>query len=317
MTHPHAPHGHVHDSHGHSHGHGHAHAPDNFNLAFAVGIAFNLAFVGVEGVYGILSHSLALIADAGHNLSDVLGLVVAWIGGVLSRRVPTARYTYGLRSSSVLAALANAVFLLVAVGAIAWEAVQRLSAPEPVAGQTIIVVALIGVAINAATALLFVKGRKADLNIEGAFLHMASDAVVSLGVVVAGVLILQTGWLWLDPAVTLVISFVILVGTWRLLSRSIALALDAVPAGIEPETVRRHLLGVAGVAAIHDLHIWALSTTETAMTCHLVMPAGHPGDAALMRIAEDVHRTFGIGHATLQVETGGEATCALEPDHVV
>lgn len=264
----------------------------------------NLGFVSVEALFGFLTHSLALIADAGHNLSDVLGLLLAWLASWLVQRRPTQRYTYGLRRSSILAALFNASFLLVAMGAIAWEAVRRFSTPTPVSGTTLIWVALVGVVINGITALMFMSGRERDLNIKGAFLHMAADALVSVGVVLAGIAILVTGQLWFDPAVSLIIVAVIVAGTWNLLRDSVNLALDAVPESIEPLAVRTYLRELPGVVEVHDLHIWAMSTTETALTAHLVMLAGSPGDAFLSRIKTELHDKFGIEHPTIQVERG-------------
>jgi len=301
--------------HAHDHNHAH-HAPKNFGWAFAVGIGLNILFVVVEAVYGILANSVALLADAGHNLSDVLGLLLAWGAAGLMRRAPTRRYTYGLGSSSILAALANAVLLLIAVGAIALEAVQRLANPHPVAGLTVIAVAGIGIIVNGVTAWMFASGRESDLNIRGAYLHMAADAAVSAGVVGAGFVILMTGWLWVDPLVSLIIAGIIVWGSWGLLRESINMALHAVPVGIDPVRVRAHLEAVPGVSAVHDLHIWPLSTTETALTCHLVMKEGSPGDTFLVEIAHQLKERFGIAHATIQVETG-EAACALEPDHIV
>ncbi|TNC14989.1 cation transporter [Methylobacterium terricola] len=318
--HDHHDHGHGHGHHhgaGHSHGPGHVHAPASFGRAFAVGIALNTGFVLIEGVYGFLTDSVALLADAGHNLSDVLGLVVAWAAATLGQRRPTARFTYGLRSSSILAALFNAVFLLVAVGAIALEAVQRFSAPAPVPGLTVTIVALIGIAVNGITAWLFASGRKGDLNVRGAYLHMLADAAVSAGVVVAGLVILWTGWTWVDPVTSLVIVAVIVAGTWGLLRDSLVLSLDAVPPGIDPAEVRACLAERPGVAEIHDLHVWPMSTTETALTAHLVMPEGHPGNAFLNDCAAVLRRRFGIAHVTLQVELAGGPACALAPDHVV
>lgn len=306
-----------HEHEGHAHGPGHTHAPNNFGKAFAIGITLNVIFVIVEVLYGIWGNSLALLADAGHNLSDVLGLVVAWIASVLALRPPTAHYTYGLRSSSILAALFNAIVLLLAVGAIGWESIQRLFHPEPVAGKTVMVVAMIGIIINGVTAWLFASGRKGDLNIRGAFLHMAADAAISAGVVVAGLVILFTGWLWLDAVVSLVIGAIIVWGTWDLLRQSVAMSLDAVPAAIKPEEVRQFLEQLPGVASIHDLHIWAMSTTETALTGHLVMPDMKRGDAFLMETAATLKKRFGIGHATLQIETSDTTVCELAPDHVV
>ncbi len=296
---------------------GHAHAPPNFGRAFAIGIGLNLAFVAIETFYGIYANSLALLADAGHNLSDVLGLAVAWAASILVRRAPSARFTFGLRGSSLLAALFNAVFLLLAVGAIAWEAMQRFSDPAPVAGKTVMLVAGVGVLINGVTAWLFASGRKDDINVRGAFLHMAADAMVSAGVVVAGLIILYTGWVWLDPTASLLIVAVIVWGTWGLLRDSVALSLSAVPKSIDPVAVRQYLNGLPGVAAIHDLHIWPMSTTHVALTCHLCMPGGHPGDAFLMQTAANLERRFKIEHSTFQVEVSVDTVCALAPDHVV
>lgn len=295
---------------------GHADKPRDFGRAFAIGVALNAGFVVVEATYGFLANSIALIADAGHNLGDVLGLCVAWGASILARRAPSARFTYGLRSTSILAALFNATFLLIAVGAIAVEALRRFSEPAPVAGTTVIVVAAIGIVINTATALLFFAGRKGDLNIRAAFLHMATDAAVSAGVVVAGVVIVVTGFLWIDPAVSLAIAFVIMIGTWGLLRESFAMSLHGVPAGVDGEGVRAFLGGVPGVTQVHDLHIWPMSTTETALTAHLVMPDGDGGDAGLARITDGLRERFAIAHATIQVERDGTA-CRLAPDHVV
>ncbi len=313
----------AHDHRGHSHaGHaGHAHGevvePAGFGHAFAIGILLNTGFVLIEAGYGLASNSMALLADAGHNLSDVLGLIIAWVGVVLSKRQPTLRYTYGLRGSSILAALFNAMFLLVAVGAIAWEAIGRFANPEPVAGTTVIIVAGIGIAINAATAFLFFRGRKQDLNVRGAFLHMAADAAVSVGVVLAALAMLYTGWLWLDPAISLVIAGIIIWSTWGLFKDSLAMSLGAVPATIEPVAVRRYFEGLPGVTRIHDLHIWPIGTNEVALICHLVMPGGHPGDSFLAKTAADLAGRFGIGHPTLQIETSENPDCALAPDEVV
>lgn len=271
----------------------------------------------VEGIFGYASNSMALVADAGHNLSDVLGLVVAWAAVILSKRAPSPRFTYGLRGSSILAALFNAVFLLVAVGAIGWEAIQRLLHPEPVAGVTVIVVAAVGILVNGITAWLFASGRKGDLNIRGAYLHMAADAAVSVGVVVAGLVILFTGWTWLDAATSLIISAVIIWGTWGLLRDSMAMSMSAVPPHIDPGAVRSYLEKCAGVAQVHDLHIWPMSTTEVALTCHMVVPTGQPGDAYLIDVAHRLREDFGIHHATVQVETDSNSPCALAPDHVV
>jgi cobalt-zinc-cadmium efflux system protein len=308
----------LHSDHAHGgHGSGHVHAPASFGTAFAVGIALNLTFVAVEFVYGVLANSMALVADAGHNLSDVLSLAIAWIASVLARRPPSSRLTYGLGGSSIVAALFNAVLLLVAVGAIAWEAILRLFHPEPVASGTVMIVAAVGIVINGATAWLFASGRKGDLNIRGAFLHMVADAAVSAGVVVAAAVILMTGWLWLDPLTSLVVVGLIVWGTWGLLRDSLAMSVSAVPAAIDPQAVRRYLESRPGVAAVHDLHIWPMSTTETALTAHLVLPAGHPGDEFLMQATTELKRRFGIGHTTLQIEVSAETACQLAPDHVV
>jgi cobalt-zinc-cadmium efflux system protein len=258
-----------------------------------------------------------LLADAGHNLSDVLGLLVGWIASILVKRAPTARFTYGLAGSSILAALFNAVFLLVVIGGLSWEAIGRLFHPEPVAGGTVMAVAAIGIVINAICAWLFASGRKDDINIRGAFTHMAADALVSLGVVVAGLVILLTGWLWLDPVVSLFVNAVVVFGTWSLLRDSIAMSLNAVPPGIEVADVSAFLAGRPGVSAIHDLHIWGMSTTETALTAHLVMPGGHPGDAFLMELCETLRNRHRIGHATFQVETDPASGCALAPAEVI
>lgn len=306
---------HAHHDH---HGHGHAHAaPESFGRAFAVGTILNLAFVAVEAAYGVISGSMALLADAGHNLSDVVGLVMAWGAYALGRRAPSERFTYGLRSSSILAALANAVLLLVAVGAIAWEAVLRIFNPVPVGEITMMLVAGVGIAINIGTALLFASGRKGDLNIRGAYQHMAADAAVSLGVVVAGGLILLSGWQWIDPVVSLLIAVVIVWGTWSLLRESLDLALHAVPPGIDAAEVRTYLASRPGVSGVHDLHIWPMSTTETALTAHLIMPAGHPGDAFLVRLRHDLAHDFRIGHATVQIEIGDAHACEMAPETVV
>lgn len=313
MSHDH----HSHEPGGPQGGSAHVHAQGSFGRAFAIGIALNITFVIVEGVFGVLGNSVALLADAGHNLSDVLGLVIAWGASILARRPPSLRFTYGLRSTSILAALFNAMFLLVAVGAIAWEALQRLSQPAPVAGVTVMVVAALGIVINGVTAWLFASGRKGDINIRGAFLHMAADAAVSAGVVAAGAAILLTGWLWLDPIVSLAIAVIIVWGTWGLLRESVAMSLGAVPAGIDRAAVQAYLAGLPGVSNVHDLHIWGMSTTDTALTAHLVVLGGHPGDSFLMHAASEMATRFGIGHTTLQVETSADTACQLAPDHIV
>src|SRR5947208_6396589 len=257
-----------------THGHTHAHVPRSCGRAFALGVALNFGFVVVEVIFGIFAHSLALVADAGHNMGDVLGLVLAWSASVLVKTPATDRRTYGLRSSSILAALFNAILLLVSVGAIAWEAIRRFGVPIEVAGKTVIWVSLVGIAINTATALMFMSGRKGDLNIRSAFLHMAADAAVSAGVVVAGVAILFTGRHWIDPIVSLLICAVIVWGTWDLLRESVNLALQGAPKDVDLDAVERYLSALPGIAKVHDLHIWAMSTTEIALTAHLVKPDG-------------------------------------------
>ena len=302
--------------HGHDHDHGHAGA--NHGWAFAVGVALNAAYVVIEGGFGFFSGSLALVADAGHNLSDVLGLLMAWGASYLARRRPSGRRTYGLGRSSILAALANGVLLLIAVGMIAWEAFSRLREPAPVPAGTVIVVAAIGAVVNTLTAMLFFAGRERDLNMRGAFLHMAADAAISVGVVVGGVAMSRTGWLWIDPALALVVAALIAYSTWDLVWQALELTLDSVPRGIDLEQVRGFLAGLPGVTQVHDLHIWALSTTETALTVHLVRPSALPDDDWLHRVAHEIHDRFGIAHATIQIETGqGSSACRLAPDDVV
>ena len=312
-----------HAEHDHNHGHhhgtgGHNHAPANFGKAFAIGITLNLAYVAGEVVYGLIAHSLALLADAGHNFGDVMGLGGAWLAAILSKRQPSPRFTYGLRRTSILAALSNAIILLVVTGGIAWEAILRLLDPQPVGGFIIMVVAAAGILINGVTALMFMSGRKDDLNIKGAFMHMASDALVALGVVVAGAIILWTGWLWLDPAISLVVSAIIVIGTWSLLRDSVNLSLDAVPTSVDGSKVAEFLKNLPGVTEIHDLHIWGMSTTETAMTAHLVRPGATLDDELLHHAAEELKEHFGIGHATFQVEHGSnEHVCSLRSDKVI
>jgi len=307
-------HGHAHDDHG-GHSHGRGIEPGR---AFAIGVVLNTAFAVIEAAFGFFANSLALLADAAHNLSDVLGLLLAWGAASLARRAPSARFTYGLRGSTIMAAFANAVLLLVACGGIAWEAIGRFDAPARASGTVMIWVAAAGVVVNAATAALFLRDRKRDLNIRGAYLHMVADAAVSLGVVVAGAAILATGWLWLDPVTSLAIVAAILFGTWGLLRDSLALSMQAVPSGVEPAAVRAHLAALPGVVEIHDLHIWAMSTTESALTAHLVMPAGHPGDAFLNDLCRSLGERFGIHHATVQIEVGDTTErCELAPEHRV
>jgi cobalt-zinc-cadmium efflux system protein len=309
---------HSHDHHHPHSGPAHSHAPRNFGAAFAIGTALNLAFVILEVVFGVYAHSLALVADAGHNLGDVLGLVLAWIASVLARTPPTQRHTYGLRGSSILAALFNAILLLVSVGAIAWEAVRRFNIPTEVAANTVVWVSAVGILVNTVTALMFVSGRKGDLNIRGAFLHMAADAAISAGVVVAGFAILATGYHWIDPVVSLAISAVIIWGTWDLLRESLNMAMHAVPESVELSQVKKYLADLEGVTAVHDLHIWAMSTTETALTVHLVKPDAEIDDELIANVCDKLHRDFGIGHSTIQLERGSSAhPCKQASDHTV
>ena len=321
-THAHHDHeGHDHHDHG-GHGHAHHHAPANFDRAFAIGITVNILFVAIEAFYGWKVNSLALLADAGHNLSDVAGLALAWAGAMAGNLRPDARYTYGWKRASILAAFANAVLLLVAMGSLAWEAIGRLGSAQPTQGTTVMVVAGIGIAVNLGTALLFISGRKGDLNVRGAFLHMAGDALVSAGVVVTGALAYRFGWNWLDPVTSLAIAIVIVLGTWSLFRQSLHLLFDGVPEGIDLHAVRRELEALPGVDRIHDLHVWATGTTQTALTAHLVMPDGHPDDAFFEAATEKLRAHFRIGHVTLQVVTqpfmalcgglGGAATGTAE-----
>ena len=296
-------------SHDHTHDHSHHHGA-NYDRAFAVGITLNVLYVLVEAYYGWRTDSLALLSDAGHNMSDVLGLLMAWSGFYLARLRPSQKHTYGLGRATIMAALFNALFLLIVVGGIVWEAIARFSHPVPIQGGIVILVAGIGVVINGITAWLFMSGHKQDLNLRGAFLHMAADALVSLGVVIASALFIWTGWTWLDPAISLVIAVVILFGTWDLLRHSLNLSLDGVPASIELDSVRNYLEHLPGVGTVHDLHVWAMSTSEIALTAHLVMPDGHPGDDFLCNIAGILHDDFDIEHATIQIETG-DRPCAL------
>lgn len=312
-AHNHSDHAHNHAGAAHGHGghdHGHSHAPADFGRAFLIGIVLNSAFVLIEAGYGLMSGSMALVADAGHNLSDVLGLLIAWGATLLAAKEPSERFTYGFKSSSILAALLNAALLLIAVGAIALETVQRFFNPAPVSSGTMILVASVGILINGFTAWLFMRGRKSDLNIRGAYLHMVADALVSVGVVVAGVLIGLTGLLWIDPLTSLIIIVVITIGTWGLLKDSVKMSLLAVPAGLDGREVDGWLRAQPGVADVHHLHIWSLSTTQTALTAHLRMPAGHPGDAFLQRIGTELAGRFHIDHVTMQIEVDGAAACA-------
>jgi cobalt-zinc-cadmium efflux system protein len=316
-THDHA---HSHGEHGHTHGHGHSHAapPADHRSAFLIGIALNLAFVAVEAIFGFHANSIALVADAGHNLSDVLGLVLALTAAVLSQRRPTARHTYGLRSSSILAALTNAIVLLVSIGAVAWAAIARIAHPTPVQGTLVAWVAGAGIIVNTATALLFLSGRHTDLNVRGAFLHMAADAAVSAGVMLSGFIIASTGWLWLDSAISLVIVVLITVGTWGLLRDSLNLALHAVPPGIDPAAVDQYLRTLDGVSDVHDLHIWGMSTTDVALTVHLIKPSLGDDDLFLRRLSDTLRQQYGIAHATIQIERGhGPHDCELASGDVV
>jgi cobalt-zinc-cadmium efflux system protein len=308
----HAQQGHgSHAQHGHGHSHGHAHAPASFDRAFAIGIALNIGFVAVEAFYGWRVNSLALLADAGHNLSDVAGLVLAWAAVLAGRRRADARFTYGWQRASLLAALANALLLLVAMGSLGWEASQRLASPEPTQGWTLIAVAGVGILVNGFTALLFMRGG-GDINIRGAFLHMAADALVSLGVVLGGALYLWQGWTWIDPVLGLLIALVIVAGTWGLLRQSLHLLFDGVPDGIDMVTVRARLLALPGVAGLHDLHVWAMGSTENAATAHLVLADQADASAVLHAATGALRQEFGIGHATLQLETPGfAALCAV------
>jgi len=295
------------------HDHGHDHAPAEFNRAFAIGIALNIAFVAIEGFYGWKVNSLALLADAGHNLSDVAGLVLAWGGALAGKLRPDVRHTYGWKRASILAAFFNALLLLVAMGSLGWEAVGRLGMPEATEGWTIIAVATVGIVINTATALLFMRGRKGDLNIRGAFLHMAADALVSLGVVIGGALYLWQGWAWIDPVMSLAIAVIIVVGTWNLFKQSLHLMFDGVPEGVDLAAVRTLLLSLPGVGEVHDLHVWAMGTSETALTAHVVLKdQGTDASAVLHEAEHELHEHFEIRHITLQLESAAYAPlCAL------
>lgn len=297
--------------HDHAHHH-HAPPPGTRGRAFAIAVALNVGFTAAEVVAGLISGSMALIADAGHNLSDVLSLLLAWGASVLAARPPSARFTYGFKSSSILAAIANAALLWAALGAILVETIRRFADPQPVAGGTMIAVAGVGIVINAASAMLFAAGRKSDLNLRAAFAHLMADAAVSAGVVVAGVAVVLTGRAWIDPVTSLIITVVIAWGSWGLLRDAVKMGLLAVPEGIDESEVRAFLSAQPGVCAVHDLHIWPMSTTETAMTAHLVMPAGHPGDGFLHELAHELEHRFGIGHPTMQLETRSGPECALE-----
>ncbi|WP_241991345.1 cation diffusion facilitator family transporter [Paraburkholderia sp. RAU2J] len=304
----------THGHHTHAGHHHHHHIPAaGHGRAFAIAVALNIAIVVVQAIYGVLAHSTALLADAGHNLSDVLGLLLAWGAAWLATRRPSVRYTFGYGSSSILASLVNAGLLLFACGVIVAEAIGRLMNPAPVAGLAVFVVATVGVVVNGVSAWLFMRGQKEDLNIRGAFLHMAADAGISAAVAVSGLVILYTRWLWLDPLMSLVVVAVVVAGTWSLLRDSLRLALDAVPPGIDPQRIREYLAAQPGVVDVHDLHVWALSTTGNALSAHLVMPAGHPGDESLDHIVSALRERFSMQHATLQVDLGTtEHRCALD-----
>ncbi|WP_395331564.1 cation diffusion facilitator family transporter [Novosphingobium sp. BL-8H] len=320
-AHEHHSHDHGHHHHGHHHGHhhhGHHHAvPGNVGRAFALAVGLNLVFVVAEVAAGFISDSMALLADAGHNLSDVLSLLLAWAASVLASRPPTERFTYGLKSSSILAAIANAALLWVAIGAILVETIRRFAEPAPVTGTTMIVVAAIGIAVNALSAMLFAKGSKDDLNLRAAFVHLMADAAVSAGVVIAGIVIVWTGWAMVDPLASLIITAVIAWSSWSLLRESLRMGMMAVPESIDIAAVRSFLEERPGVARVHDLHVWPMSTTETALTAHLVMPAGQPGDEFLHGLAHDLDHKFKIGHPTIQIETEADTACALESEMVV
>jgi cobalt-zinc-cadmium efflux system protein len=308
-------HHHDHGSHDHgSHGHHHHHGdPADHGRAFAIAIALNTVFVIVEFGYGFVANSTALMADAGHNLSDVLGLMLAWGAAILAKREPSRRYTYGLRSSSMLAALFNGMLLMAACGAIAWEAVLQLLHPVAVHGSTVSVVAGVGILVNGVSAWLFMAGSKDDINIRGAYLHLAADAAISLGVLVSGLAVMFTGWIWLDPLVSLGIVVMIVLGTWSLLKTSLRMMLAAVPGNVDAGKVEAFLRARPGVTEVHDLHIWSMSTTETALTAHLVMPAGYPGDEAMDGIARSLRQEFSIHHSTLQTEQGTTShACCLQ-----
>ncbi len=299
------------------HDHSHSHAPENFGRVFAIATGLNVVLVIAQVVYGLMTNSLALLADAGHNAGDVMGLLLAWGAFAVADWRPSARFTYRLRAASIMSAFANGLILLVAVAAIAWEAVHRIMHPEPVASITVMIVAAVAVAVNGLSAWLLARGSQSDINMRGAFLHMLADAGVSVAVVAAAGGIMLTGWQWLDPAASLLISAVILVGTWRLLREALRLSLGAAPEKIDPAAVHRYLQGLPEVTEVHDLHIWAMSTTETALTCHLVTPAGHPGDDFLQRVAHDLQHKFEIGHSTVQIELSDGADCALKSAHAV
>lgn len=309
----------AHVAHDHSHGgaghaHGHAHARPSNDRAFALGIGLNVAFVAIEAAFGVVSHSMALLADAGHNLSDVLGLGLAWGAMILARRAPSTQRTYGLRGTTILASVANSVVLLFVAGGIAWESARRLMSPEPIASTTVIYVAIAGVVVNGASALLFMRDRKNDLNVRSAFLHLASDAALSLGVAIAGGVMLYTSWWWLDPIVSIALSLVILGTTWSLLKSSLHLAVQGVPEHVDMIAVRAYLAAVPGVIEVHDLHVWSMSTTDVALTAHLVMPNDACTPTLLGEVAKHLHDGFAIEHSTIQVCPPEAPECVLAPE---
>ena len=289
-------------SHSHSHDHGHTHAPASFGSAFAIGMVLNVGFVVAEVVFGFLANSMSLLADAGHNLSDVLGLMLAWAAATMASKAPSPRFTYGLKKAPILAALANSLLLLIAVGAIGAEAVRRLFHPSATEGGMVTIVAGAGIVVNGLTALLFARGREHDINIRGAYLHMAADALVSLAVVVAGLVILWTGQEWVDPAMSLAVAVVILWSSIGLLKESVWMSLAGVPSGIDVDQVETELASLQGVETVHDLHVWPLSTTETALTAHLVAPHVESTDALLQAARAMLHDRFRIEHCTIQIE---------------
>ena len=311
--HDHSHHNCAHEHHNHSH-----HAPKNYNSAFIIGISLNSLFVIIEGLYGYLSNSLALMADAGHNLSDVAGLLIAWGAIWLTTKKPTSNYTFGLRKSSILSALFNALFLMIAVGIIIWEAIHRLWNPGIIDHKTVIIIAGIGIVINTVTALLFFRNKEDDINISGAYLHMAADALISLGVVISGIIISYTSWFWLDPLVSIIISLIIIYGTWDLLKNAMRLSMDAVPVNIDPSAVKKYLESINGVSDVHDLHIWAMSSTETALSAHLTMKTYPLENQTLALISAHLKKTFKIHHPTIQFEIYDENFhCHLKPDDVL
>ena len=309
---------HHHCGHAH-HSHSHNDSRPHFGKSFLIGAVINIAFIAVEVFYGLVSNSLALLADAGHNAGDVLSLFIAWGAySITMKSKPTARFTYGLGGTSILAALINASLIMVAIGAIGWEAISRFKSPHLPGGVMMMVVAGVGVFVNGITAWLFSRGASHDLNMRGVFQHMFADAIISFAVLVSGVLIQLTAWTWVDPVITLVILAVIIAGTWQLLKDSLSLALQAVPTNIDPQSVREFLGTAPGVKEVHDLHIWATSTSDAALSAHLLMPSGHPGDAFITELSNTLQAKFGISHATIQIELGDTGvTCKLAPDHVI